>query len=75
MLDAGQVKYHRNYDTYYICDIVYCNEHHFIVFPFFSREKNDEGYKITRKAMDYNQCYTVYNLAMRLCLAHLCVLS
>ena len=75
MLDAGQVKYHRNYDTYYICDIVYCNEHHFIVFPFFSREKNDEGYKITRKTVDYNQCYTVYNLAMRLCLAHLCVLS
>ena len=32
------------YETNYI---VYCNEHHFIVFPFFSREKNDEGYKIT----------------------------
>ena len=62
MLDTGQVKYLRNYDTYYICNIVYCNEHHFIVFPFFSREKNDEGYKIARKTVDYNKLYnTDYN--------------
>lgn len=75
MLDNGQVKYLKNYDTYSICNFIYCDEHHFIVFPLFSRGKNDEGYTITRKAMDYNQCYTDDNLAMRFCLAHLCVLS
>lgn len=54
MLDAGQVKYHRNYDTHYICNFIYCTKYHFIVFSFFCREKYDRGYKITRKTVDYN---------------------
>ncbi len=74
MLDTGQVIYYRNYDTYYICNIIYCTKYHLFVYSLFSGKRYEKGYTITQKTMVYNIRHTYDNHAMCHCMVQLCIL-